>query len=67
MSKMFIGADLAPAPEQIMRLQAAARGDQPADLAIRGGTVLALHNRELIERDVLIVGEHIAAVTPPLR
>ncbi|WP_420637853.1 adenine deaminase [Candidatus Poriferisocius sp.] len=63
----FIGADLAPSPEQIMGLQAVARGDRPADLAIRGGTVLALHNRELIERDVLIVGPHIAAVTPPGR
>ncbi|WP_420437649.1 adenine deaminase C-terminal domain-containing protein [Candidatus Poriferisocius sp.] len=61
---MFIGANLVPEPEQILRLQAVARGEQTADLAIRGGTVLALHNRELIERDVLIVGEHIAAVTP---
>ena len=40
---MFIGADLVPDPEEILRLQAAARGEQPADLAIRGGTVLALH------------------------
>ena len=64
---MFIGTDLVPDPEQIMRLQAVARGDESADLAIRGGTVLALHNRELIERDVLIVGQYIAAVTPPGR
>ncbi|MCY3577863.1 MAG: hypothetical protein OXH53_11165, partial [bacterium] len=67
MTQKFIGADLVPDPEQILRLQAAARGDEPADLAIRGGMVLALHNRELLERDVLIVGEHIAAVTPPGR
>jgi len=61
---MFIGGELVPSPEELLRLQAVARGDEPADLAIRGGRVLALHNRELIERDVMIVGRHIAAVTP---
>ncbi len=60
----FLGASLVPTPEQILRLQAVARGDEPADLAIRGGTVLATHSRELIPRDVLVVGPHIAAVTP---
>ncbi len=62
-----LGADLVPTPEQIMRLQAVARGDEVADLAIRGGTVMSVHSRELVERDVLIVGPYIAAVTPPGR
>jgi adenine deaminase len=61
---MFIGAELVPSPEELLRLQAVARGDEPADVAIRGGTVLALHSRELIKRDVLIAGSHIAAITP---
>ena len=29
--------------------------------------MLALHSRELIERDVILSGRHIAAVTPPGR
>ena len=61
----FIGAHLVATPEQLLRLQSVAAGTEPADLAIRDGTVLALHGRELLRRDVLICGAHIAAVTPP--
>ncbi len=61
----FIGGHLVPTEEQILRLQRVAGGLEPADLAVRGGVVLALHNRELLSRDVLVCGEHIAAVTPP--
>ncbi|MCY3925439.1 MAG: amidohydrolase family protein [bacterium] len=63
----FIGAHLVPSPEQLLRLQRVAAGAEPADLAIRDGTVLALHGRELLRRDVLVCGPHIAAVTPPGR
>jgi len=63
----FIGAHLVPSPEQLLRLQRVAAGAEPADLAVRDGTVLALHGRELLRRDVLICGPHIAAVTPPGR
>ena len=63
----FIGAHLVPSPGQLLRLQRVAAGDEPADLAIRDGTVLALHGREVLRRDVLICGPHIAAVTPPGR
>ncbi len=63
----FIGAHLVPSPEQLLRLQRVAAGVEPADLAIRDGTVLALHGREVLRRDVLICGPHIAAVTPPGR
>ena len=63
----FIGAHLVPTPKQLLRLQRVAAGTEPADLAIRDGTVLALHGRELLRRDVLICGPHIAAVTPPGR
>ena len=63
----FIGAHLVATPEQLLRLQRVASGAEPADLAVRGGTVLALHGRELVTRDVLICGPHIAAVTPPGR
>ncbi len=63
----FIGAHLVATPEQLLRLQRVASGVEPADLAVRGGTVLALHGREMLRRDVLICGPHIAAVTPPGR
>ena len=63
----FIGAHLVATPEQLLRLQRVAAGAEPADLAVRGGTVLALHGREMLTRDVLICGPHIAAVTPPGR
>ena len=63
----FIGAHLVPSPEQLLRLQRVAAGAEPADLAVRDGTVLALHGREMLRRDVLICGPHIAAVTPPGR
>ncbi len=62
-----LGADLVPSPEQLMRLQAVARGSEPAEMALRGGTVMAVHSRELVVRDVLVVGPYIAAVTPPGR
>ena len=63
----FIGAHLVPSPGQLLRLQKVAAGAEPADLAVRDGTVLALHGREMLRRDVLICGPHIAAVTPPGR
>ena len=63
----FIGAHLVATPERLLRLQRVASGVEPADLALRGGTVLALHGREMLRRDVLICGPHIAAVTPPGR
>jgi len=63
----FIGAHLVATPERLLRLQRVASGAEPADLALRGGTVLALHGREMLRRDVLICGPHIAAVTPPGR
>lgn len=63
----FIGAHLVATPEQLLRLQRVAAGDEPADMAVRDGTVLALHGREMLRRDVLICGPHIAAVTPPGR
>ena len=50
-----------------MRLRAVAAGSEPADLVVRGGKVLMLHNREIREADVAIAGAHIAAVTPPGR
>ena len=63
----FIGAHLVPSPVQLLRLQRVAAGTEPADLAVRDGTVLVLHGREMLRRDVLICGPHIAAVTPPGR
>ena len=58
---------LAPTADQIMRLRAVAGGNEPADLIVRGGKVLMLHNREIREADVAIADAHIAAIAPPGR
>jgi adenine deaminase len=44
------------------RLLAVARGDEPADVAIRGGRVLSVFTGELLEADVAICGQHVAGV-----
>jgi adenine deaminase len=58
------GAHLAPTVAELMRLRRVAAGLEPADLIVRGGKVLTLHTGEILERDVVISGRHIAAVTP---
>jgi adenine deaminase len=63
----FIGGELAPSVAELMHLREVAAGRAEPDLIIRGGKVLALHTGEIIERDVVIAGRHIAAVTPPGR
>lgn len=56
--------ELLPTLDELMRLRAVAAGLETADLIIRGGRVLHVHTGELLERDVVIAGRHIAAVTP---
>ena len=59
-----VGWDCVPTVDELMRLRRVAVGAEPADVIIRGGRVLALHTGEILERDVIIAGRHIAAVTP---
>jgi adenine deaminase len=59
-----VGWDCVPTVDELMRLRKVAVGSVPADVIIRGGRVLALHTGEILERDVVIAGRHIAAVTP---
>lgn len=59
-----LGVDLVPQVDELMRLRAVAAGTEEADLILRGGTVLSLHSGELLARDVVVAGRHIAAVTP---
>jgi|HubBroStandDraft_6_1064221.scaffolds.fasta_scaffold02289_6 adenine deaminase len=63
----FIGAHLAPTVAELMNLREVAAGRADPDLIIRSGKVLALHTGEVVDRDVVIAGRHIAAVTPPGR
>lgn len=56
--------DLLPSAAELSRLRLVASGAVAADVVVRGGRVLAVHTGELLERDVLIAGRHIAAVTP---
>jgi adenine deaminase len=44
------------------RLAAVARGDAPADLALVGGRVLAVHTREWLDADLLVAEGRVAAV-----
>jgi adenine deaminase len=46
------------------RRLAVARGDEPADLVLRGGRVLSVFTGELLSADVAICDEHVAAVGP---
>jgi adenine deaminase len=46
----------------LFRRLAVARGDEPADLVLRGGSVLSVFTGELLDADVAISGEHVAGV-----
>ena len=46
----------------LARRLAVARGDEPADLVLRGARVLSVFTGELLETDVAICGEHVAGV-----
>jgi adenine deaminase len=48
----------------LARRLAVARGDEPADLVLRGGRVLSVFTGELLTADVAISGEHVAGVGP---
>lgn len=58
------GSHYAPSVAEIMRMRLVASGRAAPDRIIRGGNVLALHTGEILHRDVVISGRHIAAVTP---
>jgi adenine deaminase len=60
----FLPLDLLPSPEQLHRQRLVANGTIAPDLVVRGGRVLAVHTGEVLERDVIVSGRHIAAVTP---
>ena len=46
----------------LLRRLAVARGDEPADLVIRGGRVLSVHTREWLDADVAVCDGWIAGV-----
>lgn len=58
------GAHLSVTAEELVNLRLVARGNVKPSLIIRNGSVLSLHTGELLERDVVISGRHIAALTP---
>ncbi len=63
-SNASLGSHLAASAAELQQLQAVARGKASADLILRNARVLALHSMEIIERDILICGRFIAALTP---
>jgi adenine deaminase len=56
--------ELLPSNEELAVLRRVAIGQLPPDLIVRGGLVLAVHTGEFLERDVVVSGRHIAAITP---
>jgi Adenine deaminase len=46
----------------LSRRLAVARGDEPADLVVRGGKVLSVFTREWLEVDVAIADGHVAGL-----
>jgi adenine deaminase len=48
--------------DDLTRRLAVARGDEPADLVLRGGRVLSVHTREWLDADVAICGGWVAGV-----
>lgn len=51
-------------PHDLARRLAVARGDEPADVVLSGGRVLSVFTGELLETDVAVCGEHVAALGP---
>jgi adenine deaminase len=49
-------------PQALSRRLAVARGDEPADLVIRGGRVLSVFTREWLETDVAVADGHVAGL-----
>lgn len=56
--------DLIPTTAELADLRAVAGGTRRPDVIIRGGLVQSAGTEEWLERDVVIVGRHIAAITP---
>jgi adenine deaminase len=56
--------DLLPTTAELGAIRAVAAGTRAPDLVVRGGRVLSVHTGEFLERDVVVSGRHIAAVTP---
>ncbi|HBS75097.1 MAG TPA: hypothetical protein DEB55_12010, partial [Microbacterium sp.] len=57
-------AELLPTTAELQRLREVAAGLEDPDVIVRGGLVLSPGTEEWLERDILIVGRHIAALTP---
>ena len=51
-----------PMASSLSRRLAVARGDEPADLVVRGGRVLSVFTREWLDTDVAIVDGHVAGL-----
>jgi adenine deaminase len=47
---------------ELVRRLAVARGDEPADVVLRGGSVLSVFTGELLDAEVAICAEHVAGV-----
>ncbi|MDN4473526.1 adenine deaminase C-terminal domain-containing protein [Demequina zhanjiangensis] len=61
---MTLKADLYPTTDELVALRAVASGQERADLIVRGGRVQSPGTEEWLERDVIVVGRHIATLTP---
>lgn len=64
MASTSTGAHISPTADEVYHLRHVACGTHAPSLIIRHGIILSLHTGELLERDVVISGRQIAAVTP---
>ena len=55
---------MSPDPTEIQRLLAVARGDEPADVVLRGGRLANVLTGEIEDADVALAGSRIAGVGP---
>ena len=60
----ILGSQLAPTAAELAKLKDVAAGARRADLIFRNAKILSLHSSEILERDLIISGRHIAAVSP---
>ncbi|MFT7218719.1 MAG: adenine deaminase [Candidatus Azotimanducaceae bacterium] len=61
---MALATHLCPSADELQRLRKVALGLETADLVITDARVLCLQTREILERNVVVAGAFIAAVTP---
>lgn len=62
---MYRNQNCSPSQSELINLRSVAQAKVKADLIITNTKVLHVHTGDITERDIVISGRHIAALTPP--